>query len=169
MLTLILGGNRSGKSRYAQQCALESGKPVIYIATATAGDDEMQARIDRHRVDRPEHWLTIEEPVKLASILSKQRSEPTCFLIECLTLWLNNVLFKPQKKLFQQERDLLLNVLPTLIDDVLLVSNEIGMGVVAADKMTRHFVDEAGRLHQQLAQVCDRVVLVTAGLPQILK
>ena len=84
-------------------------------------------------------------------------------------MWLNNVLFNPQKKLFQQERDLLLNVLPTLIDDVLLVSNEIGMGVVAADKMTRHFVDEAGRLHQQLAQVCDRVVLVTAGLPQILK
>ena len=169
MLTLILGGNRSGKSRYAQQCALESGKPVIYIATATAGDDEMQARIDRHRADRPEHWVTIEEPVKLASILSKQRSEPTCLLIECLTLWLNNVLFNPQKKLFQQERDLLLNVLPTLIDDVLLVSNEIGMGVVSADKMTRHFVDEAGRLHQQLAQVCDRVVLVTAGLPQILK
>lgn len=173
MIELVLGGARSGKSRYAEQQASASGLPVIYLATAEAGDAEMQARIAHHQHRRPAHWHTLEEPIQLAKAIQQQAGADVCLLIDCLTLWLNNVLFDKQGNLqhtvFEAEKTALLDTLRLCQGHVILVSNEVGSGVVAADAMTRRFVDEAGFLHQALAQVCDRVVLVTAGLPQPLK
>lgn len=173
MIELVLGGARSGKSRYAEQQALNSGLPVIYLATAEAGDAEMQARIAHHQHRRPNEWQTLEEPIRLAEAIRQHANPESCLLIDCLTLWLSNVMFDKQGnlqlELFQTERAALLEALNQCQGRVILVSNEVGMGVVAADAMTRRFVDEAGFLHQALAQICDHVVLVVAGLPQILK
>lgn len=173
MIELVLGGARSGKSRYAEQQAIDCGLQVIYIATAEAGDDEMQARIAHHRDRRPGHWQTVEQPIHLAQAIQDYADPQHCILVDCLTLWLCNVLFDKQGELqaerYQQESQALLEVLAACKQRVILVSNEVGSGVVAADAMTRRFVDEAGFLHQKIAQVSDKVVLVTAGLPQILK
>ncbi|WFP49141.1 bifunctional adenosylcobinamide kinase/adenosylcobinamide-phosphate guanylyltransferase [Methylomonas sp. EFPC3] len=173
MIELVLGGARSGKSRYAEQQALASGLPVVYVATAEAGDAEMRARIEHHRQRRPAEWTTLEEPLDLARVITESAGSGHCLLVDCLTLWLCNVLFDRQGNL-QAERyrdlsDALCKALSIGGQRVILVSNEVGLGVVAADPMTRRFVDEAGFLHQKLAQLCDKVVLVTAGLPQILK
>ena len=173
MIELVLGGARSGKSRYAEQRAIASELPVLYLATAEAGDSEMQARIQHHRQHRPVHWRTLEEPIRLADTIRQHAVVGCCMLVDCLTLWLSNVLFDKQghlqESLFSSERAALLDALAECNGHVIMVSNEVGLGVVAADPMTRRFVDEAGFLHQALAQVCDSVVLVTAGLPQTLK
>lgn len=173
MIELILGGARSGKSSYAEHQAIESEKKVIYIATAEAGDLEMQQRIRLHRQSRPQHWMTIEEPIKLGQVINHYNEENNCLLVDCLTLWLANILFDKQGKLqlavFEREVEVLLNSLESFTGQLILVSNEIGLGVVAMEKMTRRFVDEAGLLHQQLARISDKVVLVTAGLPRVLK
>ncbi len=173
MRTLILGGARSGKSRYAEQCASESGLKVTYIATASAEDMEMEDRIQRHRQDRPKGWKTIEERVGLGGVLKDEAEEKRFLLVDCLTLWLSNILFDRKGHLqlsrFESEKKALLEALERLPGHIALVSNEIGQGVVPLGETTRRFVDEAGRLHQELAQTCDRVVLVTAGLPQVLK
>lgn len=173
MIELILGGARSGKSRYAEQRAQASGLPVVYIATGEAGDAEMQARIQHHRQRRPAQWLTVEEPIALADTIGAYAGKQHCLLVDCLTLWLCNILFDKQGHLtearFLQQTEALAAVLEAGGHHLLMVSNEVGCGVVAADAMTRRFVDEAGFLHQKLAQLCNRVVLVTAGLPQILK
>ncbi len=173
MIELVLGGARSGKSRYAENQARASGLEVIYIATAEAGDGEMKARIEHHRQRRPSAWRTVEEPVFLADAIRQHASPDRCLLVDCLTLWLSNVLFDRQGCLqipfFQQQRMALLDALNDCRQRIILVSNEVGLGVVAADAMTRRFVDEAGFLHQDLAQLSDKVALVTAGLPQQLK
>ncbi|MCF6203571.1 MAG: bifunctional adenosylcobinamide kinase/adenosylcobinamide-phosphate guanylyltransferase [Methylococcaceae bacterium] len=173
MIELVLGGARSGKSRYAEQVANESGIPVIYIATAEAGDAEMQVRIEKHRQDRPEHWKTIEEPIKLADVIQQYSSSNSCLLVDCLTLWLTNILFdkqgKEQQSLFERESQALFKVLDVFSGQLVMVSNEVGLGIVPIDKMTRRFVDEVGLLHQKIVSYSDKVVLVTVGLPQILK
>jgi adenosylcobinamide kinase/adenosylcobinamide-phosphate guanylyltransferase len=174
LLSLILGGVRSGKSRYAEQCVKQSGSAkVYYIATAQAADEEMQQRIAIHQQQRPLHWQTIEAPVKLAETLQQYAQQGNCLLVDCLTLWLSNIMFDAQgniqETVLQQQVMALLTTLPKLSADIILVSNEIGSGGIALDKLTRQFVDETGRLHQKLAAICDRVVLVTAGLPQVLK
>jgi adenosylcobinamide kinase/adenosylcobinamide-phosphate guanylyltransferase len=173
MITLILGGARSGKSHYAEQLATDSAKSVIYIATAQAHDEEMAARIARHQQDRPEHWQTIEEPMHLAAVLAMHAQPNRCLVVDCLTLWLSNILFDAegnvQEALFKQQSQALLEIVTTLSGKVILVSNEVGQGIVPIDAMSRRFVDEAGRLHQQLAKRSDRVVFVTAGLAQVLK
>lgn len=173
MIELVLGGARSGKSRYAEQQAIASGLQVIYIATAEAGDGEMQARIAHHRDWRPQHWQTVEQPIHLAQAIRDHAGPQHCLLVDCLTLWLCNVLFNKQGELqadrYQRQSDALLAALSDCPHRVILVSNEVGLGVVAADAMTRRFVDEAGFLHQKIAQLSNKVVLVTAGLPQILK
>lgn len=173
MIRLILGGARSGKSHYAEQLAIKSTKNVIYIATGEARDPEMQQRIEQHQHQRPAHWLTIEEPIELAAVLTAQAKHTNCLLVDCLTLWLSNSLFNHagelQEIIFKQQKDALLNCLTDANADIILVSNEVGSGVVPIDKMSRRFVDEAGRLHQQLAHCCDEVILVTAGLAQVLK
>jgi adenosylcobinamide kinase/adenosylcobinamide-phosphate guanylyltransferase len=173
MIELILGGVRSGKSLYAEQQASSSGNPVIYIATAQARDLEMQSKIANHQQRRPHHWQTIEEPIQLAKIINNHNHSNTCLLVDCLTLWLSNILFnhqgKNQKTLFEAETHALYQALSSFSGHLILVSNEIGLGVIAMDKMTRHFVNEAGVLHQKIATLSHRVVLVTAGLPQVLK
>lgn len=173
MIELVLGGARSGKSRYAEQQALACGLPVLYLATAEAGDAEMQQRIAHHQQRRPAEWQTLEEPIRLADAIRQHAQPGCCVLVDCLTLWLCNVLFdkqgRLQEALFAAQRAALLEAVSQCQGRVILVSNEVGLGVVAADAMTRRFVDEAGFLHQALAQLCDRVTLVTAGLPLHLK
>ncbi|KPV39268.1 adenosylcobinamide kinase [Thiohalorhabdus denitrificans] len=168
MKELVLGGARSGKSRLAEQRAVESGAEVVYVATATAGDEEMAARIARHRADRPDHWGLVEEPVALARVLRQEARPGRCLLVDCLTLWLGNLLGEGEEVL-ERERTAFLEALASAPGEVLLVSNEVGQGVVPADPLSRRFVDEAGRLHQAAAERCEQVTLVVAGLPWTLK
>ncbi|MBW6454049.1 MAG: bifunctional adenosylcobinamide kinase/adenosylcobinamide-phosphate guanylyltransferase, partial [Methyloprofundus sp.] len=146
MQHLILGGARSGKSRYAEQLAKTSNKEVIYIATASAGDEEMQERIEKHQTDRPSYWQTIEEPFLLADNLAKYDSARHCILVDCLTLWLSNILFDVQgdyqEDVFLQQKLAFLTILPALQADVILVSNEVGSGIIPMNSMSRRFVDE---------------------------
>jgi adenosylcobinamide kinase/adenosylcobinamide-phosphate guanylyltransferase len=169
MKELILGGARSGKSALAEQAARDSGLAVTYIATATAGDPEMAARIAHHRGKRPPGWGLVEEPIRLAAALRGHAAPGRCLLVDCLTLWLNNLLLAGDESLFRRERAALLEGLPGLPGRIILVGNEVGMGVVPLGELTRRFCDEAGRLHQDLARLCDRVTLVAAGLPLVLK
>lgn len=168
MKELILGGMRSGKSRYAQTRAQASGLAVTYIATAVAGDAEMAARIERHRADRPAAWTLVEEPLALAAALGQHAAPQRCVIVDCLTLWLTNLLLADEAAL-ALERDALLAVLPTLRGRIILVSNEVNMGVVPMDALSRRFCDEAGFLHQALAACCQRVVLLVAGMPLTVK
>jgi len=169
MKTLILGGVRSGKSRLAESLAGKSNFPVSYIATATANDTEMQRRIERHRLDRPKNWQLIEEPINLAKVLREQAGAEQCILVDCLTLWLTNLLTSEDQKVFKREREALLLTLPTLSGQIIMVSNESNMGVIPMGELSRRYCDESGRLHQDLAQRCERVVLTVAGLPHVLK
>jgi adenosylcobinamide kinase/adenosylcobinamide-phosphate guanylyltransferase len=173
MIRLILGGACSGKSHYAEQLALNSNKKVIYLATARAGDLEMHQRIAQHQHHRPSSWKTVEEPIQLASVLKTYAQPEYCVLIECLTLWLNNILFDQngewQPIIAKQQTAALFACLTHLAAEVIFVTNEVGSGIVPINQQSRRFVDEAGRLHQQLAQRCEQVVLVTAGLAQVLK
>lgn len=169
MRTLILGGARSGKSALAERLAVDSGREVVYVATAQAGDAEMTARIAHHRARRPQQWLCVEEPLHLADALRECAREDRCVLVDCLTLWLSNLLGDAGMRRFERERDRLLDVWPALPGDVLMVSNEVGLGIVPMGELTRRFVDEAGRLHQAIAAVSERVVFIAAGLPLALK
>jgi adenosylcobinamide kinase/adenosylcobinamide-phosphate guanylyltransferase len=169
MKELILGGVRSGKSRLAERHAQESALPVCYIATATAQDNEMRARIAHHQAQRPGHWQLVEEPVALAEALRSQAAENRCVLVDCLTLWLTNLLCLDDEAKLRREVDALIETLPGLPGTVILVSNETGMGVVPLGELTRRYCDEAGRLHQAVAAHCDKVTLTVAGLPLVLK
>ncbi len=169
MIELILGGARSGKSRLAERLAGESGLPVTYIATSQALDDEMSARIAHHRARRPVDWELVEEPLALAATLRALASPDRCLLVDCLTLWLTNLLMLDDAARLVAERNALLECLQGLPGRVLLVSNETGLGVVPLGEMSRRYVDEAGWLHQALAERCERVVFTVAGLPMILK
>ncbi len=168
MRELILGGARSGKSALAEQRAGDSGLEVIYIATAEARDEEMVRRIRHHRERRPEMWLCVEQPLQLADTLQHYAAENHCLLIDCLTLWLSNLLLAGEEA-FENEREALLQCLPQLPGRIILVSNEVGLGVVPLGELTRRFCDESGRLHQAVAGMCERVTFVTAGLPMTLK
>ena len=169
MLQLILGGARSGKSRLAEKLAAESGCAVTYIATSQSLDGEMNERVRHHRERRPEHWALIEEPVELARVLRDNARADACLLVDCLTLWLTNLLMLEDLQRLNAERDALLECLAELPGEILFVSNETGMGVVPLGELTRRYVDEAGWLHQALAERCQRVVLTVAGLPLTLK
>ncbi|AVD86626.1 MULTISPECIES: bifunctional adenosylcobinamide kinase/adenosylcobinamide-phosphate guanylyltransferase [Pseudomonas] len=169
MLNLILGGARSGKSRLAEQLATNSGLPVTYIATSQPLDGEMSERVRLHRQRRPAEWGLIEEPVALASVLRAHAREGHCLLVDCLTLWLTNLLMLENDQRLAEERDALLECLEQLPGMVILVSNETGLGVVPMGELTRRYVDLAGWLHQAVAQRCQRVVLTVAGLPLMLK
>ncbi|HTD02964.1 bifunctional adenosylcobinamide kinase/adenosylcobinamide-phosphate guanylyltransferase [Undibacterium sp.] len=181
--TLVFGGARSGKSAYAEKLAAQSGKRVVYIATAQAGDAEMQTRIALHRQQRPADWITVEQTVELAGAIRQHAAPDTLILVDCLTVWLSNLLFSGQRDYpevgtiippdsFAQQRAPLLEVLQEVQNaqgEVILVSNEVGMGIVPQGAISRWFVDEAGRLNQAVAAACDRVFWIAAGLPLALK
>ena len=167
MRELILGGARSGKSRLAETRARASGLAVTYIATAERGDDEMAARIERHRERRPADWRTVEAPRALAAALEREAAPGRLLLVDCLTLWLGNLIADPPA--LARERAALLAGLAASPGALVLVSNEVGLGLVPADALSRRFRDEAGWLHQGVAEACERVTFVAAGLPLTLK
>ncbi len=165
--TLVLGGIRSGKSDLAERCAERTRHHVVYLATATAGDWEMLDRIKRHQSRRPDTWGLEEEPVALAQVLRRHETDAPCLLIDCMSLWLSNLLGEDGG--LNEEVDGFLEALEAYPGPVIIVSNEVGLGLIAMDSLTRRFCDELGWLNQALAQRCDNVVLTVAGLPQILK
>lgn len=169
MRSLILGGARSGKSRLAEQLASASGLPVTYIATSQPLDGEMNERVLLHRQRRPDDWGLIEEPLALAAVLRAEAAEGRCLLVDCLTLWLTNLLMLEDDQRLAEERDALLVCLEQLPGTLILVSNETGLGVVPMGELTRRYVDLAGWLHQAVAERCQRVVLTVAGLPLMFK
>jgi adenosylcobinamide kinase/adenosylcobinamide-phosphate guanylyltransferase len=171
--TLILGGARSGKSALAEKLAAESGLDVTYIATAQVYDDEFADRVRHHKAGRPAHWGLVEEPHHLARALQENASTHRCLVIDCLTLWLAQWICSdcnpPAEPGWQAEREALLTLLPGLPGSIILVSNEVGMGIVPLGEINRRFQDEQGRLNQAVAAICDEVLLVAAGLPLRLK
>ncbi|MET0351591.1 MAG: bifunctional adenosylcobinamide kinase/adenosylcobinamide-phosphate guanylyltransferase [Rhizobacter sp.] len=169
MRTLILGGARSGKSALAERLAVASAREVVYVATGQALDSEMAERIAHHRARRPASWRSVEEPLALARVLREHARDDRCVLVDCLTLWLSNLLGIDEGAHFAAQRDALLDTVASLPGMILFVSNEVGLGVTPMGALTRRFVDEAGRLHQSLAQRCDTVLFVAAGLPLALK
>jgi adenosylcobinamide kinase / adenosylcobinamide-phosphate guanylyltransferase len=162
---LVLGGARSGKSRHAEALAAGHGGDKLYIATAQAGDDEMAARIAAHRSRRGPDWSTVEAPLALVEAL-ESAAEPFV-LVDCLTLWISNLLLGGHDIAPQVER--LAKAVGARPGTVVVVSNEVGLGIVPDNPLARRFRDEAGLANQRLAQACDEVVLVTAGLPLVLK
>ena len=178
--TLVFGGARSGKSAYAERLTAESGREVVYIATARAGDGEMSTRIAHHRQQRPAEWRTVEEPLALADTIEQWAAPHRLVLVDCLTLWLSNLMFSDDTDYpdvgditlpapFHSQRARLLQTLTDCASDIVLVSNEVGMGIVPYGAISRTFTDEAGRLNQAVAAICDRAVFVAAGLPLYLK
>ena len=181
---LILGGARSGKSSFAEEQAKQSETStkshIYYVATAQSLDGEMSARIKQHQQQRPSHWLLKESPIALASALKhlvaehqSKHEETMMVLVDCLTLWLSNCLCSPQSNCWQQEKKNLIELLVEYkqSDDVnlLLVSNEVGHGIVPMGELSRNFVDQAGWLHQEVAAIASQVDFIMAGLPLTLK
>jgi len=168
---LVTGGIRSGKTAMAEQRAQAAQEPVVYVATATAGDDEMALRIRRHQQQRPAAWGLVEEPLGLARVLNDyqaQSSKPPLLLIDCMSLWLSNLLFA-ESGVFERERADFLTAVDQYAGSVVVVTNEVGLGTIGMDPLTRRFADELGWLNQALAQRCDEVVMSVAGLPLTLK
>jgi len=168
-VVLILGGARSGKSRRAEALALSLGDAPVYIATAPRieGDDEWDARIQHHRADRDACWQVIEEELALVEALQSHAVAGRVVLVDCLTLWLANLQFADNN--IEQATEQLCTLLPLLVGEVVLVSNEVGMGLVPESPEGRAFRDAQGRLNQAVAAVADRVEFVAAGLPICLK
>lgn len=171
MIQLILGGARSGKSALAEKLASQTDKKVLYLATANIqhNDAEMTTRIQHHRNSRPDSWDTIEVPVSLGEEIKRLANAQHCLLVDCLTLWLSNCLLDDDREHWHTQRATFFDALADAEGEIILVSNEVGSGIVPLGEINRRFVDETGFLHQQLASISDRVVLVTAGLPQVLK
>ncbi|EQB07011.1 hypothetical protein L288_10250 [Sphingobium quisquiliarum P25] len=164
---LVLGGARSGKSRYAQgRCEAISGQ-LAYIATAQAYDHEMADRIARHRADRGERWLTIEAPLELPDAIRASAGTAGAILVDCLTLWLSNMLLANEDIAAWSAE--LAKAVRSCTVPLVLVANEVGLSIVPDNALARRFRDEAGWLNQQIAAVCDEAVFVAAGLPLTLK
>ncbi len=166
---LILGGVRSGKSAFSLREAEKSGLPVLFIATAEAKDAEMQARIESHQKNRPPNWQLLEEPLHLGELLMAEADAQRLILVDCLTMWLTNLLLHPDAGLLQKEQAALLQAVDRLPGSLILVNNETGLGIIPMGELTRRFVDANGALNQQLAERCTRVTWVVAGLPTFLK
>jgi adenosylcobinamide kinase/adenosylcobinamide-phosphate guanylyltransferase len=166
-LTLVLGGARSGKSRYAEDLLTAVPGPWTYVATAQSFDDEMADRIRIHRQRRPAGWETIDAPLDLGSAIAKVASGGRPVLVDCLTLWLSNVMLSGRNA--ADTCRALVEVLAQVQGPVVAVSNEVGFGIVPDNALARDFRDAQGRLNQDVARIADRVVLVAAGLPLVLK
>lgn len=168
MISLILGGARSGKSALAEKMASESGLAVHYLATAQTWDEEMEQRVAHHQQSRPTEWPTTEEPLEIVSVIKAQTEN--CLLLDCLTLWLTNILLLEDEQALADYQQVFLDQLQQGFEGhLILVSNEVGQGIVPNNALARRFIDEAGRLHQRIAAVADQVIFVTAGLPLVLK
>jgi adenosylcobinamide kinase/adenosylcobinamide-phosphate guanylyltransferase len=165
--TLVLGGARSGKSSFAEQLMQGSGRKLVYLATATPGDDEMQTRIAHHRARRGDGWRTLEEPLELTQTLAGESAADCAVLVDCLTLWLSNIMHAGRD--IESETRHLAEWLRRAQHPVVLVSNEIGLGLVPETALGRHFRDAQGRLNQAVAAAVANVVFVAAGLPLRLK
>lgn len=165
-LTLVLGGARSGKSAHAERLC-EAARRCVYLATAEAGDDEMAERIRHHQARRGPGWTTVEEPVELAAALGRYAAPDRPVLVDCLTLWLSNVMMAGRDVGKESER--LVDALGATAGPVVLVSNEVGLGLVPDTPLGRAFRDEAGRLNQAVAAVAERVIFVAAGIALTLK
>lgn len=167
--TLVLGGARSGKSSYAERmiaaAPIPQGTRPLYIATAEAGDGEMAERIRRHRETRGSSWDTVEEPFDLAGALIAHNGR--AIVVDCLTLWLTNLLLSDKD--IPAERERLVAAVAGIAGPVVLIANEVGLGIVPDNTLARRFRDEAGLLNQALARVCDRVIFMAAGLPLVMK
>ena len=164
---LVLGGSRSGKSRYALTLAEAASHERLYLATGSAGDEEMAARIARHKAERGEGWTTMEEPLALGAALHAQARAGRALLVDCLTFWLANAMLEGLDLATETKR--LCEAIALLNGPVIFVSNEVGAGLVPQTKLGREFRDWQGRLNQDVARACDCVVLVAAGLPTLLK
>ncbi|MFO6424994.1 bifunctional adenosylcobinamide kinase/adenosylcobinamide-phosphate guanylyltransferase [Motilimonas sp. KMU-193] len=186
MIKLILGGARSGKSRYGEQLALQSKHRVNVLVTAQVYDQEMQQRVAAHRQQRPATWQTTETPFDLGNAITQHHQTGDCLLVDCLTLWVTNELLRfdiehqgaQLSQHWQQQKQQLLDALALakqqdqdkqVVGDIILVSNEVGMGIVPMGAINRRFVDETGWLHQSIATLADEVYWVVAGLPQRIK
>lgn len=169
MIHLVLGGARSGKSNYAQQLATDTELPVVYIATATELDAEMTARIAHHKRNRPQEWSVCEAPLNLIETIRNESKSEQTILVDCLTLWLNNQLFHFPHQDFSALFDDLATACEKSKSTIILVANEVGLGIIPLGEVSRKFVDEAGRLNQTLAKLANKVTFVAAGLPLNLK
>ncbi len=165
--TLILGGARSGKSAFAEALVRADGRARAYIATGTAGDHEMSERIADHRERRGPNWRTIEEPLRLTDVITREASQRTVLLVDCLTLWLSNLMFAERD--IEAKTATLVHVLKEVAGPVVLVSNEVGLGLVPDTPLGRRFRDAQGRINQAVAAEASRVVFVAAGLALELK
>ena len=166
-VTFVLGGARSGKSEFAEKLVLESKLNPVYLATGRAFDDEMADRIEIHRSRRGDHWITVEEPLALVDALSQSAYEGRIILVDCLTLWVTNLMMAEAH--VDIEIKGLVKYLESAPVPIVFVSNEVGQGVVPENGMAREFVDLSGLAHQEIADAANHVYFVTAGLPQMLK
>lgn len=166
-ITLVLGGARSGKSSYAESLAVQNGKPKLYIATAEAFDNEMRERISHHKQRRGSDWNTVEVPLALPDTLLAEHYQNSVILVDCLTLWLSNLLCLEHD--MEANFTLLLESLKKSNADIILVSNEVGQGIVPDNALARAFRDHAGILHQRVATIADCVIWMVAGIPTYIK
>ncbi|MCZ2721005.1 bifunctional adenosylcobinamide kinase/adenosylcobinamide-phosphate guanylyltransferase [Marinomonas sp. 15G1-11] len=174
MKHLVLGGVRSGKSHFSEswintQLQEQKVDKITYIATSQAWDEEMRARIHSHQLSRPSSWDLIEEPILLAEALKKVDDQGSGVIIECLTLWLTNLLCLEDEGRFAFEKSQFLSTLESFQGKIVIVSGEVGLGIMPMNALARRFADELGMLNQILAQLCPQVTLVSAGLPLVLK
>lgn len=166
--TLVLGGARSGKSRFAEASAIESRLEPHYIATGRAFDDEMRARIAQHKADRADDgWTTHEEPLDLVEALQAHAAPGRVLLVDCLTLWLTNLMMDTRD--IDAAGDALAAFIPQAKGRIIFVANEVGLGIVPDNAMAREYRDHAGRLHQKVAASADTVYFIAAGLPLKMK
>jgi adenosylcobinamide kinase / adenosylcobinamide-phosphate guanylyltransferase len=168
-IILVTGGARSGKSTYAEQRAGELGSRRLYLATAEAKDEEMALRIAEHQKRRGSQWLTIEEPIELADVLLARRNQIDCAVVDCLTLWLSNLLIQSDENYLEEKVETLVEILPRLDFHVVLVTNEVGWGIVPDNPLARQFRDLAGRVNQRIAAIATEVILTVAGIPMVVK
>lgn len=164
---LVLGAARSGKSRFAETLARQSGLLKIYLATARVLDDEMADRVTRHKLDRGVGWFTVEEPIALADALASRAAPDRIILVDCLTLWLTNLMLEDED--IDAHVAALAAILTTAAGPIVLVSNEVGAGIVPDNALARRFRDLQGRLNQEMAALASHVSLVVAGIPLAVK
>jgi adenosylcobinamide kinase/adenosylcobinamide-phosphate guanylyltransferase len=166
---LVTGGARSGKSAYAEKRALALGSRLLYVATAQPIDGEMARRIEEHRKRRADAWQTIEEPLEIPEVLQLRRDPLDCVLIDCVTVWLSNLLLERGEADAEREVETLANWVARIATSLIFVTNEVGSGIVPDNPLARQFSDLAGRTNQRLAELADEVTLMVSGIPVTIK